>query len=86
MAGLNLSGGLSGGYGGVAPAPAAQYGSAMSYGSGMGAVSSAFAGPSTNPTPTMGQMIAPTHGFGMATWLGITSIVLLVAIRKSLPN
>lgn len=83
MGGLSLS---AGGLGGVNNVQAAQYGSNQSYSSGMGAVSSAFAGASTTPTMTTGEMIMPKHGFGVATWLGIGSIVLLVCIRRSLPN
>jgi len=83
MGGLNLS---AGGLGGVKNVTAPQYGSAQSYTSGLGATSAAFAGPSTVPTMSTGQLIAPKHAFGVATWLGITSIVLLVCIRRSLPN
>jgi len=65
MAGLYLQGGLSG----AAQTAAPQYGSSTSYMSGMGASGSAFAGPSTNPVPTLGQAVSPTHGFGLAVWV-----------------
>jgi hypothetical protein len=83
MAGLNL---YAGGFGGVGSAQAPQYGSAQSYSSGMSAGNAAFAGPSTNPVPTMGQAISPTHGFGLAVWLGIGAVAGLVVLRNSLPN
>lgn len=84
MAGLNL---YAGGFGGVASSTAPQYGSAKSYSSGGGGVSSAaFAGPSTNVTPTLGQTISPAHGFGLAVWLGIGSIAGLIWLRSTLPN
>jgi hypothetical protein len=79
MSGLSL-------YAGVRGTQAPQYGSASSYASGSSVTSSAFAGPSTNPTPTLGQSLAPTHGFGLAVWLGIGSIGLLALLRNSLPN
>jgi len=82
MAGLYLQGGLSGATNTTAP----QYGSAQSYMSGMGAAGAAFAGPATNPVPTMGQALSPTNAFGMATWLGIGAIAGLVYLRNTLPN
>jgi len=82
MAGLYLQGGLSG----AAQTAAPQYGSSTSYMSGMGASGSAFAGPSTNPVPTLGQAVSPTHGFGLAVWLGIGAIAGLFVLRNSLPN
>jgi hypothetical protein len=82
MAGLYLSGGLSGATNTTAP----QYGSAQSYMSGMSAAGAAFAGPTTNPVPTMGQSFSPTHGFGLATWVGVGAIAGLICLRNSLPN
>ena len=52
----------------------------------MGAAGAAFAGPATNPVPTMGQALSPTNAFGMATWLGIGAIAGLVYLRNTLPN
>jgi len=83
MGGLNL---YAGGFGGVQGTAAPQYGSAKSYSSGNGATGAAFAGPSTNVTPTLGETISPTHGFGLAVWLGIGAIAGLVVLRNSLPN
>lgn len=82
MAGLYLSGGLSGATNTTAP----QYGSSQSYMSGMSAAGAAFAGPSTNPIPTMGQALSPSNGFGLATWLGVGAIAGLIYLRNSLPN
>lgn len=84
MAGLNLS--VGAGLGGTQPTQAPQYGSSQSYMSGMGATGAAFAGPSTNPIPTLGQAISPTYGFGLAVWLGIGAIAGLFVLRNSLPN
>ena len=83
MAGLKL---YAGGFGGTQPTGSPQYGSAASYNSGMSATSAAFAGASTNPTPTFGQTISPKNGFGLAVWMGVGAIVLLTALRSSLPN
>jgi hypothetical protein len=86
MAGLKLSGGLSGGLGGVQSTQAPQYGSSNSYGSGLGATGAAFAGPSTTPTFGGAQMTSPTNGFGLAFWIGTGAVVALVMVRRSLPN
>jgi hypothetical protein len=84
MAGLNLSSGI---YGGVSSVTAPQYGSNMSYNSGMGAANSqAFAGVATNPVSGSGSALSPANAFGLATWLGIGAVVALVALRNSLPN
>ena len=72
MAGLKL---YAGGFGGTQPTN-----------SGMSATSAAFAGASTNPTPTFGQATSPKNGFGLAVWMGVGAIVLLTALRSSLPN
>jgi hypothetical protein len=82
MSGLYLSGGISG----VQPTMASQYGSSQSYMSGLGATGSAFAGPSTNPIPTLGSAISPTQGFGLAVWIGMAAVVGLIVLRRSLPN
>jgi len=82
MAGLYLQGG----FGGTAPAMAAQYGSSKSYTSGVSATIAAFGGDFTTPTMSTGQAISPTHSFGLAVWLGIGAITGLYLIRRSLPN
>lgn len=47
---------------------------------------SAFGPEFTTPTASYGQRVAPTHGFGIALWAGITGIVVLCTIRHFLPN
>ena len=83
MAGLKL---YAGGFGGVQNTTAPQYGSASSYSSGMSATSAAFAGPATNPVPTMGQTLSPKEGFGLSLYIGMGAIVGLILLRNSLPN
>jgi len=77
MAGLNLgvNGVITGGkpmYGTMnAPATASE---------------AAFGIGATAPAPSMGTILHPKNGFGLAFWSGVVSIGLLVVIRKSLPN
>ena len=46
----------------------------------------AFGMGATAQAPSMGTILHPGNGFGLAFWSGVTAIGLLVIIRKSLPN
>ena len=83
MPGLNLQ---VGGFGGVKTAPQASYGSAASYGSGVSATSAAFGPGATSPVSSDASALHPASGFGLAFWTGAAALIVLVLVRKSLPN
>ena len=81
MSGLKLMGGLS--MSGTSSTAPAQYGTGQSYDS----VSAAAFGPGvTAPAENVTSALHPAGPTGMAFWVGVASVVALVAIRYSLPN
>ena len=83
MSGLNLTGSL---FGGVRGVTAPQYGSSPSYSSGVTTGSAAFSPGMTTPTFSNNETLKPNDGFGVALWVGVGAVVLLVCLRHSLPN
>jgi len=78
MAGLNLGSGFSG----AAQTPSASYSNP-----GMNSVTSAAFGPGVTvqgPTPT--AILSPSNPLGLSVWVGMGAVVLLVCVRRSLPN
>jgi hypothetical protein len=80
VAGLNLG---VGGFGGVGSTASPQYGTANSYAN----VTQAAFGPGMSaPVTPPSQTLFPNDPFGIAVWVGIGAVALLVLIRHSLPR
>ena len=80
MPGLNLQ---VGGFGGVGSTSQPAYGTSTGYSS----VTEAAFGPGmTVEAPGMGTALNPRTPVGMSTIIGVTAVVLLVCIRRSLPR
>ena len=78
MAGLNLGSGLSG----AAQTPSMSYSNA-----GMNSVTSAAFGPGvTVQAPSPASLLHPKGPVGLSVWAGVAAVVLLVCVRRSLPN
>lgn len=80
MAGLALR---VGGFGGVGSTDSPSYGTPGSYDS---VTQQAFGPGVTMPTQTNQSAMHPTQPVGAAVWVGVAAVVLLVCIRRSLPN
>ena len=78
MAGLNLRGGAGISLSSVTMMPADAQATLTAAAFGPGATNQA--------TPSASHPLNPKQPFGTAFWAGVTAIVLLVVIRRSLPN
>jgi hypothetical protein len=82
VAGLRFGGGVRASAG-VKSLPQARYGSVPSPRS----PSEAAYGPIfTAPTASVTQTLAPNDAFGIATWVGVASMAMLIYIYTTLPN
>lgn len=80
MAGLSLR---VGGFGGVGATDGPQYGTQPSYDS---VTQQAFGPGVTMPSQSLGSSLHPGKPVGAACWTGIAAVVLLVLVRRSLPQ
>lgn len=87
MPGLSLNAGLRGQFGGAAvPATMATPGTPDG---GMGGVTAAAFQPGATPTTNPGKGLGALHpgkSFGLAFWMGVGAIGLLIFIRSTLPR
>jgi len=79
MAGLSLSTG----FGGVSYGAQPSYGTQASYNS---VTQAAFGPGATVEAPGTAQLLHPSTPIGLATYVGVAAVVLLVCVRRSLPN
>ena len=80
MAGLSLR---VGGFGGVGGTDGPSYGTQQSYDS---VTSQAFGPGVTVPQQNISSALHPSQPIGAAMWTGVAAVILLVCIRRSLPQ
>jgi len=72
-----------GGFGGVGQTDSPSYGTETSYDS---VTSQAFGPGVTLPSGSVASSLHPARPTGLAVWTGVAAVVLLVVVRRSLPN